>query len=118
MNEVSPARPKADGPEGNAPGVNRREHPRRPCRYEAMCRSAGRAWWPVVFVDLSLGGAGVILSSPIEPGAAVAFTVHTPHGRVLQLRAHVRRIEAREYEWLAGCEFDRRLTEAEFAELV
>ena len=118
MNEAPRARSGAVNSGVTAPGANRREHPRRPCRYQAMCRSGGRAWWPVVFVDVSLGGAGIILSSPIETGAAVSFTVHTPHGRVLQLHARVRRIEPREFDWLAGCEFERLLTEAEFADLV
>lgn len=117
MNEASLARREAGGSDDDAGGASRREHPRRPCRYQAMCRSGGRAWWPVVFFDLSVGGAGVVLSSPVEIGAAISFTVHTPQGRVMQLRARVRRIEPRGFEWLAGCEFDRPLTTAEFAEL-
>jgi hypothetical protein len=97
---------------------DRRAYPRRPCRYQALGRSAGRAWWPVVFIDLSLSGAGVMLATPIEVGAAVVFTVHMPAGRVLQIPAKVRRIEMRDGEWFAGCEFDRLLAEADFAELI
>jgi PilZ domain-containing protein len=72
----------------------------------------------VRFVELSLGGAGVVLSTPIEAGAAASFTVHTASGRELHIRALVCRVVPFDGEWLAGCEFERLLTEAEFAELV
>jgi hypothetical protein len=83
-----------------------------------MCQSAGRAWWPVSFVDLSRGGAGVLLASPVEAGAVVTFTVHTATRRVMLLRGKVCHVEERDGEWLAGCKFERLLTEAELAELV
>jgi hypothetical protein len=117
VSETAATSSEADGPGEAAVGMNRRGYPRRPCRYQALCRSAGRAWWPVLFKDLSLSGAAVMLASPVEAGAAVTFTVHLAHGRVLVIRARVCRVGPREGEWLAGCEFDRLLTEAEFAEL-
>jgi PilZ domain len=98
-------------------GMNRRQHPRRACHYQALCRSGGRAWWPVRFIDLSVGGAGVLLSSPIETGAEVVFTVHTPSGEGLSIGATVRRVQTCDGEWLAGCEFKRLLTESEFLKL-
>jgi hypothetical protein len=117
VNEATETSSEADGPVAEAAGLNRRAYPRRPCRYEALCRSAGKAWWPVLFADLSISGAGVMLASPVEAGAAVTFTVHTTPGQVLVIHARVRRVEPREGEWLAGCEFERLLTEDEFAEL-
>jgi hypothetical protein len=97
---------------------NRRIYPRHACRYQALCRSAGRAWWPVVFRDVSRSGAGVALSSPIEVGAAVNFTVYLTNGRVMSIAAIVRRVEDRNFEWLAGCEFNRVLSDADMAELL
>jgi hypothetical protein len=113
MNDPAPARLSAA-----ADVADRRLHPREACRYEALCRSGNKAWWPVLFVDLSRSGAGVTLSLPIEVGARVCFTVQTHNGRAIEIRAQVRRVEERDTEWFAGCEFDRLLTESEFADLV
>jgi hypothetical protein len=117
MNELTAAGPGPGGPADGPPDPNRRGHPRRPCRYQALCRCGGRAWWPVAFVDLSVGGAGVALSSPVEVGAPVTFTVHAASGRLFLVRARVRRVEPRGGEWLAGCEFERRLSPGELADL-
>jgi hypothetical protein len=118
MDEPHSPRPESNRSRYTATDIERRAYPRRACNYQALCRSAGRAWWPVVFTDLSLSGAGVALASPIEVGVAVTFTVHMPAGRVLQIGALVRRVQKRDGEWLAGCEFDRLLSEEDFAELV
>jgi hypothetical protein len=114
----SEATPKDVSQTDQSHGADRRQHPRRACNYQALCRSGGRAWWPVLFIDLSVGGAGVKLSSPIETGAEVTFTVHRSEGRVLTIRARVRHVEPHDGEWLAGCEFDNLLTEEEYAELL
>jgi hypothetical protein len=58
-----------------------------------------------------------MLLSPIETGADVAFTIHIRDGSVLTIRGQVRRVVPHEGEWLAGCQFHRLLTEAEFAAL-
>jgi hypothetical protein len=72
----------------------------------------------VEFIDLSTTGAGVLVPSPVDPGAAVTFVVNTLAGPVLLIRGRVRRVVARDGEWLAGCQFDRRLTEGDLAELL
>jgi ferric-dicitrate binding protein FerR (iron transport regulator) len=118
MNEAPASGSPASNSAQASAEENRRGHARHPCAYQAMCQSAGRAWWPVAFVDLSRGGAGVLLASPVEAGAAVTFTIHTASRRVLLLRGKVCHVEPREGEWLAGCKFDRLLSEAEMAELV
>lgn len=117
MNEAPTASAGFGGSEEKALSENR-QYPRRACRYQAMCRSGGRAWWPVILVDLSVGGAGVLLSSPVEVNTLVTFTVHATRGRVLTFRARVRRVDYHDGEWLAGCEFERRLNEVELAELL
>ena len=66
---------------------------------------------------LSLSGAAVFLSSPVEPGTAVTFTVHSSLGRVIMIRGKVRRVESHDGDWLTGCEFDRQLSTSELAEL-
>jgi hypothetical protein len=97
--------------------ANRRGHTRHACGYQAMCQSAGRAWWPVAFVDVSRSGAGVLLASPVEPGALVTFTIHASSRRMMLLRGKVCYVEERRGEWMAGCKFDRLLTEVELSEL-
>lgn len=99
-------------------GAERRQHPRHVCGYQALCRSGGRAWWPVVFVNLSTGGAAVALSSPIELGATVAFTIYLPECDALQVRGRVLRVETSSSEWIAGCQFDRLLSDEELAQLL
>ncbi len=118
MNDAWPTKIEVADSKGQSVALERRGHPRVPCRYQALCRSAGRAWWPVQFVDLSLSGAGVLLAAPVEVGAEVTFTVHTSNSQTLVIQATVRRVETRVSEWMAGCEFDRLLTEQEFAALV
>jgi hypothetical protein len=96
----------------------RRAHERVPVRYLAMCRAGGRAWWPVVFTDISPGGAAVALSSPVEADALLTFTVHAPQGRILLLRARALHVDFRDGEWVAGCRFDRVLSDLELADLL
>ena len=104
MSEIVARNPEAGEPREDATGIDRRLYPRRSCRYQCFAvprdEHGGRCC-----SGICLGGAGVLLASPVEVGAAVTFTVYATPGRVHVIRATVRRVESHEGEWLAGCEF-------------
>lgn len=103
---------------GCEPCGERRTFERFAVRYLALCRSGGQVWWPVVFRNVSSGGAAVALTSPVEAGTHLSFTVHAPQGRILLLLARALHVDFRDGEWVAGCRFDRVLSDLEMADLL
>ena len=102
-------------------GAHQREHARRELRVPTFCRVAAEDG-PMLrgdIVDLSRGGAGLLLPSWLPREQEVHLGFAALAGRGLILRARVRFARAHDDRfWRIGCEFGQPLSQDEFDALV
>jgi hypothetical protein len=75
-----------------------------------------RAW----VLDLSLGGVGLLLSRPLEPGQSAVLRLRgTADGQVYELTARVAHATQEPGgDWVIGCHLDRELSRDELDDLL
>jgi hypothetical protein len=73
----------------------------------------GEEWQCVWVLDLSLGGAGLLLSRPLDPGVALVLRLRSDRRhKNYDLPARVAHASRQpDGDWIIGCEFDQRLTD-------
>lgn len=105
------------------PEIDRRAFPRHVCRRPARCRLSSRPFSPGArgrVVDISQGGAGLVLQTPFKSGDLVQVEIEMPsrsHG--LTREAEVRWIaEEPDGGYRIGCCWIHRLTYAELRKLL
>ena len=98
--------------------VERRAWVRYSCDLEASCIPADEdpeILWPARVVNISCGGAGLLLSRRFEPGTLLQVELQIPKkGFSRPLLVQVLHVTGHEYGgWLVGCTFTQPLAEDE-----
>jgi hypothetical protein len=114
--------PIPDEPSGPPPSNRRatvRYHcaPATPGRIELPPRQEMQRGW---VLDVSLGGVGVLLGRPLEPGQPVVLCLSgQARGQAYELPARVAHATREPGgEWVIGCHLDRELTRDELDDLL
>ena len=55
--------------------AQRRQHPRYPTKWPALCEAAGVGMWPVTIINASEGGFGLSRDLPVEVGAELTIRI-------------------------------------------
>ena len=97
-------------------GADLRAHPRFRHVAGATCRWKGGGEHFALLVNLSAGGARLMVRMQDKPPALAEIVLRAKSGSVLDVAAHVVYSEQREGLWLLGCAFDRVLSVAEILE--
>jgi hypothetical protein len=73
----------------------------------------GHEWQRAWIIDLSLGGAGLLLSRALEPGLSLVLHLRsTSQNKTYELPAHVAHASRQpDGDWVIGCEFEQQLTD-------
>jgi hypothetical protein len=73
----------------------------------------GHEWQRAWIIDLSLGGAGLLLSRSLEPGLTLVLHMRsTSQSKTYELPAHVAHASRQpDGDWVIGCEFEQQLTD-------
>jgi hypothetical protein len=73
----------------------------------------GEEWHRVWLLDLSLGGAGLLLNRPLDPGLALVLRLRSDRQhKNYDLPARVAHASRQpDGDWIIGCEFDQQLTD-------
>jgi hypothetical protein len=76
--------------------------------------------WPATVLDISASGVALLLRRPFEPGTVLTLALRDENFKVEQtLQIRVAHLKPRSRsEWLAGCSFERALTETEVRALL
>jgi hypothetical protein len=103
--------------------AERRRVPRQSCVLNAFCRRLGAAVIArshAVACDLSAGGINLFLSQPYEPNTLLMLELDSAGRRLSRLLLvrvkHI--VERAPGEWLMGCAFESRLSDAEVQALL
>jgi hypothetical protein len=99
-------------------GMDLRADPRFRCMVGAICRWRPAGECNAVLVNLSAGGARLMVRMPEEPPPLAGIVLRGRSGAVVELR--VREIYAQRQEgvWVMGCAFGRRLSAAELQDVL
>jgi hypothetical protein len=98
--------------ETSAEGEDRRSWPRRKRAIQVVLQDAGGAGdpFPAWIMDRSIGGLGLSVDQPIEPGTMLRVRRPTAPADIPWVEIQVKSIRIKETTWEIGCQFTRSLT--------
>jgi hypothetical protein len=73
----------------------------------------GHEWQRAWVIDLSLGGAGLLMTRPLETGLVLEVHLRSDsQNKTYQVPAHVvHAVRQTDGDWIIGCEFEQQLTD-------
>jgi hypothetical protein len=95
--------------------AERRAHVRRACEGEVTSSVAGASSWSAQICNISQGGLGLFMSSPVAAGTILSVEMRL-RGQPRVLRVEVMHCTANEAGWLVGCRFLSAILEPEMIE--
>jgi hypothetical protein len=114
---VGPAVVESDGVlvpanETSGEGEDRRSWPRRKRAIQVMLQDAGGEGdpFPAWIMDRSIGGLGLSVDQPIEPGTMLRVRRPTSPPDIPWVEIQVKSVRIKETTWDIGCQFTRSLT--------
>jgi hypothetical protein len=96
----------------SAPGEDRRSWPRRKRAIQVVIQAAGGAGdpFPAWVMDRSIGGLGLSIDQPVEPGTILRVRRPTAPADIPWVEIQVKSVRIKETTWEIGCQFTRSLT--------
>jgi hypothetical protein len=99
-------------------GMDLRTDPRFRCMAGAICRWRPAGECNAVLVNMSAGGARLMVRMLEEPPHLAGVVLRGRSGAVLELRAREVYAQRQEGVWVMGCAFGRKLSEAELRDVL
>jgi hypothetical protein len=108
--EVEPS--PSSSTENSTEGEDRRSWPRRKRAIQVVLQDASGAGdpFPAWVMDRSIGGLGLSVDQPIEPGTMLRVRRPTAAADIPWVEIQVKSVRIKETTWEIGCQFTRSLT--------